>query len=274
MLVVIILLIVLTVAYFLLFKIPKIGNMTLVTGGIKTGKTWLAIYFAKRLYRRQLVAYYLRRYVLPYTPLAIFPRFRKKPTEKPLFYSNIPLRFKHVRLKHEHIRRTERLNYGSVCFVCETSLLADSMEYKDKLLNEQIQLFCKLYGHETRGGYLVMDTQSIDDNHYSVKRCLSTYYWIHHVTKIPLLPWAIFHLREMHAGDGETSNTFEGDVEQTLERVLVPKSIWRQYDRYCYSAFTDDLPHPAPIEKSANLRCDEVITFRNFQSLNKYVKKE
>lgn len=272
--IIIVLALVVTAWLLWVFKIPKVGNMTLVTGGIKTGKTWLTLHMARKTYRKQLIAYYLRKYFLPYTPLAIFPKIRKKPTEKPLFYSNIPLGFKHCRLEHEHIRRTKRLNYGSVCFICETSLLADSMEYKDKLLNEQMQLFCKLYGHATRGGYLFLDTQSIDDNHYAVKRCLSTYYWIHHATKIPLFPWAVFHVREMHSGDGEVQNNFTEDVEKSLQWVLVPKRVWRYYDRYCYSAFTDNCPHEATEEVAKNLRCDEIITFRDFQTLKGHTRKE
>lgn len=37
-------------------------------------------------------------------------------------------------------------------------------------------------------------------------------------------------------------NVFNEDVEETLKAVVIPKRVWRCFDCYCYSVFTDHLP--------------------------------
>lgn len=75
--------------------------------------------------------------------------------EKPLLYSNIPLAVDgFTPLTLDLIQRKERFRYGSVIYVCESSLVADSMSFKDPLLNENMLLLNKLIAHETRGGYI------------------------------------------------------------------------------------------------------------------------
>ena len=46
------------------------------------------------------------------------------------------------------------------------------------LLGINLSLFNKLIAHETRGGAIYYDTQSILDSHYSIKRVASTYLFI------------------------------------------------------------------------------------------------
>lgn len=214
-------------------KIPKCGNMTLVTGGIKTGKSTMSVHLAYRTYKRN------RRKV------AIINFFRrlmhKQPLETPLLYSNIPLAVPYVPLTQDLLTRKERFAYRSVAYVCEASLVAGSMDYKNGEVNDQLLLLNKLFAHETRGGSIFYDTQSISDNHYAVKRCLSSYYYIHHTVKIPFL--CLMWLREMtFSEDNNSINVATSDVEDTLKLYIVPKRVWRLFDCYCYSVLTDSLP--------------------------------
>lgn len=252
------------------YKIPKVGNMILITGGIKTGKTMLSVRLAKKLYNQQLIKYYIR-YAFQY----LKPKNKRKVLEKPLLYSNIPLKLKYVPLTTDLLCRRERFAYGSVCYVCESSLVADSMSYKDDEMNERLLLFNKLFAHETRGSYLVYDTQSICDNHFSIRRCLSTYLHIHHTTKIPFFPFVVMHLREMYySDDGNISNTQESDVEDNLKITLVPKSTWKLYDRYCYSVLTDNLPCDNKVinnEKNKDLKARKIISFKKFKTIEKEI---
>lgn len=257
-----------------MLKIPKFGNMTLVTGGVKTGKSTMTVWLAVRQYWRQLRKYYIYNYVLypvfHRIPFGVFKRMKLR--EKPLFYSNIPIAVKNfVPLTRKLIQRQERFTYGSVIYVCESSLVADSQAIKDPLVNEEMLLLNKLIAHETKGGYIFYDTQSIMDNHYAVKRCLSSYFYIHHSLKIPffMLSW----VRELKfSEDNSAVNTFDDDVEETLRLVIIPKSVWKLFDCYCYSVLTDDLPvvdNVVQVFKYGDKKARKLVTFRDYKSIPK-----
>ena len=248
--------------------------MTLVTGGVKTGKSTMSVWLAVRQYWRQLRKYYILNYLIypafHWIPIGIFKRMKRR--EKPLFYSNIPVAVKnYVPLTLELIRREKRFRYGSVIYVCESSLVADSQAIKDALINEEMLLLNKLIAHETKGGYIFYDTQSISDNHYAVKRCLSSYFYIHHMRKIPFfcLAW----VRELHfSEDNSTINTFESDVEDSLMLVIIPKWTWKLFDCYCYSVLTDHLPvvdQTVEVIKNGDRKARKVISFRKYHSIPK-----
>lgn len=244
------------VALFLLarlFKIPKIGSVALVTGGVKTGKTTLSVRLALKCYRSELLRYYIARYVF-------FDRKR----EKPLLYSNIPLACKYVPVTRDLLLRNVRPAYKSVILLSEASLVADSQLIKDKVINQKLLEFFKLVGHETRGGRVILDTQSISDLHYSIKRCLSEYIYIHHIIKS--LPFFILaYVREdRYSEDGSVISAYTADVEETLTRVLIPKSVWKKFDCYCYSAITDDLPTVSreTAGQKGNLKINDYVSFR------------
>lgn len=251
---------------FKVFKIPKCGNMTLVTGGIKTGKSTMSVHLAVKTYRRN------RRKVV----FANFFRrlFRRPTVEMPLLYSNIPLAVPYVPLTLDLLERKERFRYKSVAYVCEASLVAGSMDYKDGELNDQLLLLNKLFAHETKGGSIFYDTQSISDNHFAVKRCLSTYFYIHHTVKIPF--FCLMWLREMKfSEDNSTMNTLDSDVEESLKLYIVPKRVWKYFDCYCYSVLTDSLPvndklitlgRKPRFVKRSKLKAHNIISFKpNFR---------
>lgn len=266
MIFIIILAVVLLCFLLIKYKIPRVGNMVLITGGIKTGKSMLSVRLAVKLYRQQLFKWYVHN-GLQY----LKRKSKRKYKEKPLLYSNIPLKTKYVPLTNDLLSRKERFTYGSICYICESSLVADSMSYKDDELNERLLLFNKLFAHETHGGTVIYDTQSISDNHYACKRCLSTYLHIHHTIKIPLFPFVIMYLREMYySDDGNVTNTQDSDVEDDLKITLVPKATWKLYDRYCYSVLTDNLPIDSGEIDNKNckdLKARRIISFKKFKTI-------
>ncbi len=255
-----------------ILKIPKFGNMTLVTGGVKTGKSTMSVWLSIRQYWRQIRKYRIYNYII-YPALHWLP-FKKckalKKREMPLYYSNIPIGIKnYVPLTTELIERRKRFRYGSVIYMCESSLIADSQCIKDPIINEEMLLLNKLIAHETKGGYLFYDTQSISDNHYAVKRCLSSYFYIHHMRKIPFfcLAW----VRELKFSEDNTDvNTYETDLEDTLKLVIIPKKVWKLFDCYCYSVLTDNLPIvDATVPVDADKKARKIITFRNYKTIPK-----
>ena len=121
--------------------------------------------------------------------------------------------------------RQEKIKEGSVVYLGEFSLVANSrlgqknttkyskVDYDE--INEQLLLFTKLCGHQWNGK-LVVDSQTISDVHYSVKRVLSNYLYIHH--SINLLFHKVLFVREMiYSDDNNSINTTSEDVEEKLK---------------------------------------------------------
>lgn len=258
----ILLVIFLIAAYFLhrLFKLPKVGAMSLVSGGVKAGKSTFSVYLCIREFKRRHRSWKVRNFFSKV--------FRRGEIEEPLLYSNIPLSVPYVPVTKSLLLRKRRFNYGSVIYLSEASLVADSQCKDDNSINEQLLLFNKLIGHETKGGFLCYDTQSISDCHYSIKRCLSSYFYIHHTVKwIPF--FLLAYVREdRYSADGSVIATNDDDVEKKLQRVIIPKSVWKKFDCYCYSVLTDDKPvsdNVVTVEKNGSLKAEKIVTFKEIK---------
>lgn len=243
------------------FKKPKISCMALVTGGVKAGKSTFSCALALSKYKSQVrkvrFANFFRRI------------FRKELLEKPLLYSNVPLNCEYVPLTDNLLLRKQRFVYRSVIYAQEASLIADSQLIKNLDVNQRLLLFNKLIGHETKGGYLIYDTQCINDNHYSVKRCISEYFYIHDTIKwIPFI--LLCHVRELrYSDDGQEINVYEGDVEESMRTVLISKRTWKMFDAYCYSVLTDHLPVASDVVEGrelSDLKARKIVSFRKYKN--------
>jgi len=235
------------------FKQLKCPSVCLITGGVKTGKTLLTSCLAIRDYKSRMFKYRIHKF------------FHKKSTkEMPLFYTNSFICFGKgksvfnketgmyenvIVRKHKYdqnirylstsdLLREHRFNYGSVIFIQECSLLADNMDYNDKERNVDLSLFQKLIAHETRGGCIYYDTQSILDSHYSIKRVTSTYFFIQKNYNCFL--FHLLYVREMINQENGVNN-FIDDVDTTTRKVLIPFWYHWKYNRYEYSYLTDKL---------------------------------
>lgn len=245
------------------FKFPKINALTLVSGGVKTGKTTFAVALAMQNYNRLHRRWKIKKFLATLL-------HRDFDTEEPLLYSNIPLAVPYVPLTEDLLLRKSRFRFGSVILCSEASLVADSQMIKTDSVNNRLLLFNKLIGHELHGSYLIYDTQSVSDTHYSIKRSLSEYFYIHHLTKwIPFFMVAYVR-EERYCADNTSINTYDKDVEETLTRVIIPKSVWKKFDSYCYSCITDDLPCEDNVVVADNLKANRIVSFRKW---DKYFAK-
>lgn len=243
------------------YKVPKVSCVSLVTGGVKSGKSTFSVYLADRLFHRIHRIWKIR---------AFFQRLLHRPiSEEPLLYSNIPLAIPYVPITLDLLLRKTRPRYGSVAYINEASLVADQMLYKaSDELNERLTLFNKLFGHETNGGYLIYDTQCVADVHYAVKRSLSNYFYIHHLEKrFPFFMVAKVR-EERYSDDGTVVNSYGEDVEESMKKVLIPKSVWKKFDSFCFSSFTDGLPvSDNVIEGQTDLKAHDIVSFREFKTI-------
>lgn len=270
-----------------LFHTYRFGTVNMINGGVKCGKTGLAVYKSISSHKLELALYYIHKYFFDWLHIIKLIKFRKQrinvilSREKPLLYSNIPLRYKYyVPLTTAVIKRENRINYKSITLLSECSLVINSQNYTSALLNEEVELFIKLYGHMTRGGKLFIETQALSDNHYSIKRSIDNTCWIERMIKfIPFV--IIWRVRKMVISDEKNvTNAFTESPDETCKTIicLSKHSLYKTYDRYCYSVFTDSksISNNFIDNRLANsLKVVDVPTFRKFYTLNlKEVKNE
>lgn len=237
------------------FKSLKLGSLALITGGVKCGKSTLSVSLVVKRYKK----------VLRLTKISNFFRklLKKSLLEIPLLYSNIPLSVPYVLVTRELLLRKVRARYNSVIYIQEASLVADSQLVKDNDINNMLLLFNKLIAH-SGVNLLVYDTQSIADVHYSIKRSLSNYFYIHHLINIPLVPFLIAYVQEYrYSDDGSVvAITGDKDLENSLKRVFILKKTWKLFDSHCFSVLTDNLPVLDNVVKAKTLKCNEIVSFR------------
>lgn len=240
------------------FKIPKLNSLVMVTGGVKCGKSTLSVHMAISTYKKRVRSIEFKNFFRKI--------FHKKPLELPLLYSNVPLAISYVPVTLNMLLRQERFVYGSVVYLQEASLVADSQLIKDKNLNNNLLLFFKLFGHESKGGTCIIDTQCIGDVHYSLKRSLSEYYYVHHLSK--WLPFFLvaYVIESRYSDDGTIITAGDKDTEENLKRVIIPKRAWKYFDCYSYSSLTDNLPVNKNIIKNnlqtQDLKSYDIVSFR------------
>lgn len=278
MILIIILAVVAIVTIFALarFKRLRYGNLTLVTGGVKTGKTQLAVAMCFKQYKRQLRKWRkaCKKARRKYEPLP----------EKPLLYSNMPIGkkgFRYAPLTLDLVMGIKRFAKGSVIYYNEASLIAGSKDIKDEELNDHLLKFFKLIAHLTEGGYLILDTQSPQDVHYTVKRSLSTYYEIWRRVTLPFV--SLIWLRENKLVDGENTvaidtqidpqdSPLEGGKPQYFRLIL--NKWWKYYDQYAYSVLVDGVPlESATVEIIDNKKMRSLIRCRDIKAALKGMKK-
>lgn len=217
------------------FKFLKVPSVCLVTGGVKTGKSMLSVNLSQKDYIKVHRSWWFA------------TKFLHKKLEEPLYYTNSYTNFGilHKKLNNkvryigtEHLLREIRFNYKSIIYVNEASLMADNMDFNDKVRNVDLSLFNKLISHMTKGGKIYYDTQSPLDCHYSIKRVCSTYFFIQ--KQLNLLLFHVLYVRELVNMDIGV-NDFTDDVDTTTRKVLIPFWWHKHYDRYYFSYLTDDL---------------------------------
>lgn len=255
-LILVILAIVLYVMYRKNFKHLTTNCIALFTGAPKTVKDGLCCKESMHDYRHKHRIWRIRTFFQKL--------FKKELDEEPLFYTNAVCSFKSLKAKKPHkldkniraitqdlLLRRKRFNYKSVMWITEASLFADNMFYNDQDKNVQLALFCKLFGHETKGGSCYLSTQNTQDLHYAFKRVCCNFYF--NQKKVNFLNlFCIVYTREMISND-LGANNFTDDLDTTTRKVLVPFWVFKRYNPYQFSVLTDDLDKENTLQDFNNL---------------------
>lgn len=182
-----------------------------------------------------------------------------KDEEEPFIYCNIPyyknrkkgiLHPLYKPLTNDILSRATRPNFKSVIVIDESSLLATSLDYKDKVLSENLTLWLKLIRHELHGSYrniwgsypnVIINTQSKNDNHYAFDRSLNQ---VLYITKSYNLPFfRLVFCRDLLLIDS-VENEFKDDYKEDLSTrwFLISKKVFNKYNSFAYSFLSDDFP--------------------------------
>ena len=194
----------------------KISNVYFISGAVKTGKSYVTVALGVKTYKRNLRRFYL---TYPLLRLKLMLRHEKynENEYKPMLYSNIPLRYvKYNPFTIDILLRKVRLPNKSVCVLDEASLLADSMLFKDKQINDDLTLFFKLYGHYTHGGTCVINSQTIADMHYAIKRSIGRYMYIYGNAKFPFVT-LLKGVERIYSDDTTSVNNVNGRSIVTID---------------------------------------------------------
>lgn len=278
----------------------NIGSISLITGGVKSGKTSLGVALSLKEYKKAYRKWF-------------FKSLFNKSYEKPLFYSNIPISIPcdlyhllkrdyekinkkrivpYAQITNDLLDRKKRLAYGSITYLGEFSLIADSMsgsvkgnrEQQEEIyeLAERLTLFVKLYGHETGGctiingkkvksigpGKCICDTQALADVHFGLRRNVTSAIFIERSIKcIPFI--MLFKVRELIYLDENSINVFDSDIEDNMKWYIILKP-WKYFDYCCYSLFTDNLElvnDSKSIGYTDSHKAKVLPSFRKFRSI-------
>lgn len=269
---VLIIAVILIVIYFVVRKKVKhinMPNVYLISGGVKTGKSFTSVALAVKEYRSELFSYYIR---LPFAKL-----FKRK-LDKPMLYSNMNLRYvKFNRLTLDILLRKVRIPDRSIVLIDEASLVADSYMFKSENFNKLLLDFVKLFGHYSHGGKMIINTQSVADMHFAFKRSIGSYLWI--VASKKHLFFTTLDVREMlYSGENEKGITNDVNLEDknATKPLFFFNWYYKYYDRYYLSSLTDSLDYYVDysvpkLTKASQLKCDRVISLRDiyFQEIEK-----
>jgi len=274
--IVIIILLIVVAVFILWFYIKhvkklKISNVYFVSGAVKTGKSYVSVSLAVKTYKRNLRKFYISYPFLRLRLLLAKEEYNEN-IYKPMLYSNIPLRYvKFNRFTDNILLRRVRIPNKSVVLLDETSLIADSMLFKDKQINDELLLFFKLFGHYSHGGTCICNSQTISDNHFSLKRSMGRYLYVYNRTKFPFFT-ILKGVERIYSDDTSSLQVTKGDLEDELKILWFLNKYYKYYDCYCYSIFTDELSiqvdYDKPIlHRKDSLKCDNIVTLQSFGDL-------
>lgn len=260
----VVLLIVAVVVLFVVIRpyCLKYDNIVCFTGSLGSGKSLNSTNTAVVLLRRQRAA--VRWYNL------FHPRHKK---EKPMLYSNIPIRigFKEYSLKltNEHLLMKKRIVPKSVVYLDEVDQFASQLEWKNPNLARinsksggNFDEFVRLFRHYTYGGYLVFNTQSIDNVVLNIRRRMGSYVNLMNCRTfgIPIIAPRLFYVCKCrHISISEDIKTVEEkNKEDNYSNLYGFMPLFRRYDTYCYSGKYETVPYGDEL-RWARMKTNDVI---------------
>jgi hypothetical protein len=152
---------------FVYFSQKKVPNNTVIafTGGLGSGKTFLGVKYAIKHHKKMRMMY----------RLGIIKT-------KPLFYSNIPIRYERKSwafiLEYDHLTLKSRIPEYSTIFIDELGQFASQYDYQNPYVMMYLQEFIRFYRHYTDGKLIITD-QTSSNIVVAIRRRINQIYNLH-----------------------------------------------------------------------------------------------
>lgn len=162
-------------SFIVWFKQKKVPNNTVIafTGGLGSGKTYLGVKYAIKHHKKMNLLYKLR--IIK---------------NKPLFYSNIPIRYKRKKwakiLEYDHLTLKSRIPEYSTIFIDELGQFASQYDYQNPYVMQYVQEFIRFYRHYTDGKLIITD-QTSSNIVVAIRRRINQIYNLHDFSR-----WLLF----------------------------------------------------------------------------------
>lgn len=237
---------------------PLVGDLHLIDGGVKKGKTAHAVMLVIKLHKKAMRKW----------------KKHGKNGTAPVLYSNVPIiNYPYTPITKELLEMKVAPVPGSIFYINEVSLLSGSKDIKNEYINDTFLKFYKLCSHITMGGKVILDTQNVFDMHYTIKRSLSTYWHIKNAITIPKI--GILQLIECReVVDPEIRTEQQLQMEDNAENIIkkltprskfiafVPATVWKKYDRYAYHSLVEGKEEYSDNIITKEGKVDKILRYR------------
>ena len=79
----------------------------------------------------------------------------------------------------------------------------------------------------------------------------------------------VAHVKECrYSDDGSVVSVDTDDLDDVTKKVLIPKSIWKKFDCYCYSALTDSLKVDCKVidnRDGKQMKAVDIVSFKEYK---------
>lgn len=229
---VVITLVLLFLAWKYLYRL-RFDTVIAFTGGLGSGKTFLSVKYAVKLLRKQRwrVAWHNFWH-------------RKDKREKPMLYSNIPVKISKkenaVMLESDHLLLVRRIVPRSVVLIDEVGSFASQFDFGIPNVLDNFNEFVRLFRHYTLGGYLIVNDQCSENIVLQIRRRINTVFNL-----MRFRTWfGLVHscyVRNISVSE-EIKTIEEQDTEDNATLLLGLMPLYRRYDTYCYSEKYNPVP--------------------------------
>lgn len=201
------------------------NNIVLYIGTAGSGKTLVCVKSAIRKYRNMKLKWYFSHLV-----------FWKKPKEKPVLYSNIPIRINSKKyaqkLTLNQLLLKEHINTNCVVLIDEIGNFASQMDYKNPLV-DKVEIFIRYFRHITKGGYIYCNDQHNSFILNNIRRRVSKMYILDSFRKY--WHFAFTNVTKVYDIEDVVTNVDSDETDDlTGKRMFIWIPFTRLYDTYSY----------------------------------------
>lgn len=236
-------LLLIAVLIFILYLIIKpyvqrYDSVLLYTGGLGSGKSLISSGMATRLLRKNRAKVKWHNFRQRFKPKA-----KRNIKPMPLLYSSIPLRVSKKEwatlLDPETLVLGKGVVEKSVIFIDEVSLYIDQMTTK-YCNSDNLEEFITLARHYTKGGYVVLNSQSSNKCNFHIRYCVNNIINLFDFHKFLCFYW----VKVRNISNAEDITTIEeGNKEDNYSTLFGILPIFvKRYDTYCYSERYKSVP--------------------------------